>query len=738
MARPVGSSSSRCRASRGRTSPSTTSPRSRASSRERHWPTWLLGACLPGPVPATPTSPSPRGRGPRPSARSTDRCSPSTSRAPARPRGRSSPDGPGSLPTASSSPSRGRPSCAPTLGSRTTPCWGYSPTRSTRAAPRAAPSATPTAPTRSAPRTSGRWVWPWPTRRASSPTGHSARTCWWTIPPARSGAASTSIRCLRGSARRGPTPLHAQVVLVEASDLARALRYRPMVNASRYRTLWRDALVEADDLLAGLLASVDLERDLVLVLAPYNLRGDRDLTAVGLRGPGIDAGYLRSASTQRAGFLTLVDVAPTILRHLDIERPVDMEGRPAEAVASSATLGERVDHLVALNAASRFRERLLVPTTLVAVVGLALLAAAAVIVHVSGRAKRWRGLLRFGALVDLAVLPLSYLARGFALEDLGAGFYWAFVLVGVLVAAGLATMAARVASRPAPGAPPRACLHVPRAGRRRDDRIAPQPERRLRLLAHGQLASVRHQQLLVRAAGDGGLPARRVRGWHAAVPASAAGGTSVCSWRRSSCSACRCGVPTSVACSPSRRPSGCSPCSSGGGSGSAPWWPRGWRPAWPSPPSVCSTCPGRPRSGPTSAGCSSGSATRGRGPCSRSCSASCSPTSRCRRRRSGSPPSRSASPSGCSSSEAPRPPIQRLRAATPTLSAGLAATTVAAVLGSLVNDSGAIVGGVAAMVLTASLVWLTAGAVADVSDRGRTGGRHRPGPIARRPLPGPR
>jgi hypothetical protein len=54
----------------------------------------------------------------------------------------------------------------------------------------------------------------------------------------------------------------------------------------------------------------------------------------------------------------------------------------------------------------------------------------------------------------------------------------------------------------------------------------------------------------------------------------------------------------------------------------------------------------------------------------------------------------------------PSAPFERLRAATPTLPAGLAAALVAAVLGSLVNDSGAIVGGVAAMVLTAALVWL--------------------------------
>jgi hypothetical protein len=55
----------------------------------------------------------------------------------------------------------------------------------------------------------------------------------------------------------------------------------------------------------------------------------------------------------------------------------------------------------------------------------------------------------------------------------------------------------------------------------------------------------------------------------------------------------------------------------------------------------------------------------------------------------------------------PAAPMAKLQARTPTLRAGLAAATAAAVLGSLVNDSGAIVGGVAGMVLTASLVCLT-------------------------------
>jgi hypothetical protein len=54
----------------------------------------------------------------------------------------------------------------------------------------------------------------------------------------------------------------------------------------------------------------------------------------------------------------------------------------------------------------------------------------------------------------------------------------------------------------------------------------------------------------------------------------------------------------------------------------------------------------------------------------------------------------------------PTRPYDAMRAALPTLPAALASGLVAAVLGSLLNDSGTIVGGVAAMVLGAALVSL--------------------------------
>lgn len=233
------------------------------------------------------------------------------------------------------------------------------------------------------------------------------------------------------------------MVLVEGSDLARTLRYRSIVDDERYDEMWSDALGASDDLLGRLLASVDEERDTVMVVAPYNGAGDRDLTMVALKGPGTSSGYLRSASTQRAGFLTLVDLAPTILDVFGLGRPTAMEGRPAVDVASSASTAERIDHLITRNRESRERELLLTPTTTLVVVLMAVVLALAIAAHANrwgGRARAAIGLL---GLVDLAILPASYLARSFALQDRPSSFYWLFLLGASLVMAAVPTALAR-------------------------------------------------------------------------------------------------------------------------------------------------------------------------------------------------------------------------------------------------------------------------------------------------------
>jgi hypothetical protein len=238
------------------------------------------------------------------------------------------------------------------------------------------------------------------------------------------------------------------VVLVEASDLARTLRYWQMVDAERYATLWAESLSDSDDLFATLMAEVDPSRDTVMVVAPYNRMDSRDLTVAALRVPGGQPGYLQSASTQRPGFLTLVDIAPTVLDTFGVERPVEMEGRPAEVSPSGASLESRIERLVSLNEASRFRERLLVPTTVAIVLTMVLVAAGTVTVLAGRWGPRWRRLLGFAALADLAVFPVSYLARAFDLEELGVTFYWCFVIAAALVVAAAAWAAIARTGRP--------------------------------------------------------------------------------------------------------------------------------------------------------------------------------------------------------------------------------------------------------------------------------------------------
>jgi hypothetical protein len=238
------------------------------------------------------------------------------------------------------------------------------------------------------------------------------------------------------------------VVLVEASDLARTMRYRPLVSERQYDELWAQAVSEADALLGRLLDEVDPERDSVLVVAPY---GDPDLNQLmvaALRTPEVDGGYLRSASTQRAGIVTLVDVAPSILDRFGIGRPVEMEGQRFEVVDTSASVDDQREHLVSVNEASRFRENLLFPTTVVLVLALAVVAAFAAVVIAGDWSERARRAVQIGALATLAGLPMSYVARGFPLEDLGLVFYWTFLVVSSLAVAFLATALARRTGRP--------------------------------------------------------------------------------------------------------------------------------------------------------------------------------------------------------------------------------------------------------------------------------------------------
>ncbi|MGQ0804871.1 MAG: hypothetical protein ACT4PI_13535 [Actinomycetota bacterium] len=234
------------------------------------------------------------------------------------------------------------------------------------------------------------------------------------------------------------------VVLVEASDLARADAYRGSATAARRGRLTADALRRSDELVGELLDRVDPERDAVLVVGPAHPRREITLTVAAVRAPGVEPGLLRSATTRRSGFVQLVDVAPTILDLLDIDRPTSMEGRSFEVGREGGSASDRRDFLVDADAAARFRDGHGSQVTSAFVVAqLVLTGAAALWLTGRLRGRGVAGALRVAALALLAFAPAVYLARILPFHDLGTTWYWAFLVSVALALAAAYEVAGR-------------------------------------------------------------------------------------------------------------------------------------------------------------------------------------------------------------------------------------------------------------------------------------------------------
>lgn len=220
------------------------------------------------------------------------------------------------------------------------------------------------------------------------------------------------------------------VVLVEASDLARADAYRPLATPEQRVAMRAQALAATDRLLAELLRQVDLEQDAVLVVGPYHTGRRRELTVVGLHAPGIAPGYLESATTRRAGFVQIVDIAPTVLDVLGIERPDEMEGRAVESTSSGNDFDGRVRFLVRANREAVFRDSTIGQATVVLIALTIVLAVTALLLLGRGRGK---ALLPWFALGLLGYLFGTYVAGAAPFDRWGTPAY--FVGVGAFAIA---------------------------------------------------------------------------------------------------------------------------------------------------------------------------------------------------------------------------------------------------------------------------------------------------------------
>jgi hypothetical protein len=232
------------------------------------------------------------------------------------------------------------------------------------------------------------------------------------------------------------------VVLVEASDLVRADEYRTFTDPATARRQRMRAIAHTDEIVGRLLARVDPSSDAVVVAAPLASRASGGLAVAAVRAPGVTQGLLRSGTTRRSGFVDIVDVAPTVLSLLGVERPDSMEGRVMSNTTASGDSSGRVDWLVQASRDSVFRDNVQGVVALVLIVICALLAFGAALAL--SRFRRALPIVEWGALGVLGFLLSTYLAGPFHfVRNGGKGPYWLFLIGGAVVFAALCTLVGR-------------------------------------------------------------------------------------------------------------------------------------------------------------------------------------------------------------------------------------------------------------------------------------------------------
>ncbi len=229
------------------------------------------------------------------------------------------------------------------------------------------------------------------------------------------------------------------VALVELSDLERADAYRSLAVGAQADALARDALARTDALLADVLARTGPD-DLVVVVSPAAPRSGETLTPMAIRGPGFESGTLVSGTTRRDGYVTLPDLAPTVLDELGIEQPSSMTGALIAASNDGDLSEARIDEFLDANEATAFRDRLVEPITVLVVVLLVVLYG----VGVAALVRSSERLRRVGAALGLLVMgiPVTTFLLGFLPMDQWGGLVYVVAMLG---GAALLAVGARIA-----------------------------------------------------------------------------------------------------------------------------------------------------------------------------------------------------------------------------------------------------------------------------------------------------
>jgi hypothetical protein len=173
----------------------------------------------------------------------------------------------------------------------------------------------------------------------------------------------------------------------------------------------------------------------VLLVAPMAVDDGAEVTVVAWRDAGTTGhAALQSPSTRRAGYLTLNDLAPTMLAVLGLEPPDSMNGTPGERAAAVADTPLRVQELADLADRVAFRDSAITPVVACIAIGVAL----CIVLW-------WRGRIRHARAIGATTVALPTVAFLSGATDYHFLPLWVYVVVVIVAAVGLAMAAAAAA-----------------------------------------------------------------------------------------------------------------------------------------------------------------------------------------------------------------------------------------------------------------------------------------------------
>jgi hypothetical protein len=234
------------------------------------------------------------------------------------------------------------------------------------------------------------------------------------------------------------------VTIVDPGDLER-VDQAALSNPSVLGDERSQALASADALLGYVESHLDPD-DLLIVVSPTSpWWADRAHLGVAVaRGPGFEPGStLVSASTRRTPFVTLPDIAPTILDFLDVTQPAAMNGRPWETRAEDVTIASLVEE----DEEASFVDSIQGPMSTGFVIFQVLVYGIAIALLASRRGRgslgRVVGLLEAAALSVVAFPVSTYLAGIVDGHAFGTPWYVATICAFAVVIALVATLTIR-------------------------------------------------------------------------------------------------------------------------------------------------------------------------------------------------------------------------------------------------------------------------------------------------------